>query len=172
MFGLSKIVLLAIALSTAQAAPMHTKRIAQVITAATQKWEAACVRELYNQRWGHLLTEPVFLQLAAGGGQKCNPISVTAFTTLLAAAGPCEQQNAADQMVDLAKGLKSDAQMIKLAQIFAQQPRNTVSVVRSTCPRFSFLHRLSAIFGERPVLPTGAQKLRVVGTVPMPIRRG
>ena len=44
MFGLSKIVLLALALSTAQAAPLHTKRIAQVITAATQKWEAACVR--------------------------------------------------------------------------------------------------------------------------------
>lgn len=97
---------------------------------------------------------------------------MTAFTTLLAAAGPCEQQNAADQMVDLAKGLKSDAQMIKLAQIFAQQPRNTVSVVHSTCPRFSFLHWLSAIFGKRPVLPTGAQELRIVRTVPMPICRG
>jgi len=57
----------------------------------------------------------------------CNPTSVTAFTTLLAAAGPCEQQNAADQMVDLAKQLNNDAQMIKLAQIFSQQPRNTPS---------------------------------------------
>jgi len=48
MFGLSKIVLFALALSTAQGAPVHThtKRIAQVITAATQKWEAACVRAL------------------------------------------------------------------------------------------------------------------------------
>jgi len=50
MFGLSKIVLFALALSTAQAAPTHTKRIAQVITAATQKWEAACVRVSYNKR--------------------------------------------------------------------------------------------------------------------------
>ncbi|KAF9648883.1 proline-rich protein [Thelephora ganbajun] len=107
MFGIFKIFLLALALSTAQAAPIHTKRIAQVISASTQKWEAAC--------------------RTAGGGEKCNPISVTAFTTLLAAAGPCEQQNAADQMIDLAKQLNNDAQMIRLAQIFRQQPRNTPS---------------------------------------------
>ena len=44
MFGLTRISLLALALSTAQAAPVHTKRIAQVISASTQKWEAACVR--------------------------------------------------------------------------------------------------------------------------------
>ena len=43
MFSLSKILLLALALSTAQAAPLHTKRINQVIAASTQKWEAACV---------------------------------------------------------------------------------------------------------------------------------
>lgn len=78
-----------------------------------------------------------FLQRTAGGGEKCNPISVTAFTTLLAAAGPCEQQNAADKMIDLAKQLNNDAQMIKLAQIFVQQPRNTVSVIYST--RYNFL---------------------------------
>ena len=51
---------------------------------------------------------------------------MTAFTTLLAAAGPCEQQDSADAMVDLAKTLNNDADMIKFAQIFAQQPRNTV----------------------------------------------
>jgi len=50
MFGLSKIVLLALAISSAQAAPVHTKRIAQVITAATAKWEQACVRALHNRR--------------------------------------------------------------------------------------------------------------------------
>jgi hypothetical protein len=50
MFGLCKILLLALALSTAQAAPIHTKRIAQVISASTQKWEAACVRMFNNQR--------------------------------------------------------------------------------------------------------------------------
>lgn len=73
-------------------------------------------------------------QLAAGGADKCNPISVTAFTTLLAAAGPCEQQNAADSMIDLAKSLNNDPTMIKLSQIFAQQPRNTVSPgLLSTC---------------------------------------
>jgi len=47
MFDLSKIFLVALALSTAQAAPVLNKRIAQVITASTQKWEAACVRVSY-----------------------------------------------------------------------------------------------------------------------------
>ncbi|KAI0066468.1 hypothetical protein BV25DRAFT_1796298 [Artomyces pyxidatus] len=97
-----------VAISTASAAPpWHTKRIAQVISDSTTKWEAACD--------------------AAGGGEQCNPISVNAFSTLLAAAGPCDQQNNADQMVDLAKQLNKDADMIKFAQIFAQQPRNTPS---------------------------------------------
>ncbi|KAI0819589.1 hypothetical protein BC628DRAFT_1401785 [Trametes gibbosa] len=88
----------------AEGLPLN-KRIAQVIADSTAKWEKAC--------------------LAAGGADKCNPVSVTAFTTLLAAAGPCEQQNSADAMVDLAKTLNNDADMIKFAQLFAQQPRNT-----------------------------------------------
>ena len=51
---------------------------------------------------------------------------MTAFTTLLAAAGPCDQQDSADAMIDLAKTLNDDADMIKFTQIFVQQPRNTV----------------------------------------------
>jgi hypothetical protein len=46
-------------------------------------------------------------------------------STLLAAAGPCDQQNAADTMIDLAKQLDNDPEMIRLAQLFAQQPRNS-----------------------------------------------
>lgn len=88
------------------AAPFLNKRIAQTISDSTTQWVQACT--------------------AAGGAEQCNPISVTAFTTLLAAAGPCDQQNSADAMVDLAKQLNNDANMIKFAQIFAQQPRNTV----------------------------------------------
>lgn len=65
------------------------------------------------------------MQDAAGGGEQCQPVSQTAFMTLLAAAGPCDQQNAADQMIDLAKQLNNDANMIKFAQIFVQQPRNS-----------------------------------------------
>jgi hypothetical protein len=67
--------------------------------------------------------------LAAGGGLNCNPLSVTAFTTLLAAAGPCEQQDAADSMIQLAQSLNNDPEMIKLTQIFIQQPRNTVRLI-------------------------------------------
>ena len=92
-----------------------TKRIAQTISDSTQQWEKACD--------------------AAGGGLQCNPTSVNAFMTLLAAAGPCDQQNAADQMIDLAKQLNSDPDMIRLAQIFAQQPRNTACLY-FTCPGF------------------------------------
>ena len=82
-----------------------------------------------------ILTLLVVYQLAAGGADKCNPVSVTAFTTLLAAAGPCEQQDSADAMIDLAKTLNNDADMIKFAQIFAQQPRNTVRVFALRCVR-------------------------------------
>ncbi|TFY64779.1 hypothetical protein EVJ58_g2401 [Rhodofomes roseus] len=81
------------------------KRIAQSISDSTTKWEAACD--------------------AAGGGSQCNTIAVNAFGNLLAAADACGQQDAADTMIDLAKQLNSDADMIKFAQIFAQQPRNT-----------------------------------------------
>ena len=87
------------------------KRIDQVIADSTSQWEKACI--------------------AAGGGQQCNPLSVAAFTTLLAAAGNCDQQNAADNMVDLAKSLNNDPAMIRFAQIFVQQPRNTVRTFTS-----------------------------------------
>lgn len=63
---------------------------------------------------------------------------MASFSTLLAGAGPCEQQDAADQMIDLAKQLDDNAQMIELARIFRQQPRNTVSVICSTRPRVFF----------------------------------
>ncbi|KAI0816990.1 hypothetical protein BC628DRAFT_1342436 [Trametes gibbosa] len=88
----------------ANAVPLE-KRISQTISASTQQWVAACNK--------------------AGGAEQCSNISVNAFTTLLAAAGPCDQQNSADAMVDLAKQLNNDPDMIKFAQIFAQQPRNT-----------------------------------------------
>jgi hypothetical protein len=69
------------------------------------------------------------LQDAAGGGQQCSTVAVAAFGTLLAAPGPCEQQDAADNMVDLAKTLNNDPDTIKFAQIFAQQPRNSVRTI-------------------------------------------
>jgi len=105
MFSLKSFVVLAVVAGAFGAPVSISKRIAQTISASTTKWEQAC--------------------LAAGGGQQCNPLSVTAFSTLLAAAGPCDQQNAADQMMDLAKQLNNDPDTIKFTQIFVQQPRNT-----------------------------------------------
>ncbi|PSR76005.1 hypothetical protein PHLCEN_2v8746 [Hermanssonia centrifuga] len=90
--------------STVYAAPLH-KRIAQVISDSTKQWEQACD--------------------TAGGKDQCNTIAVNAFGTLLAAAGSCDQQDAADTMINLAKTLNNDPNMIKFAQIFAQQPRNS-----------------------------------------------
>lgn len=152
MFGISTIFVLALALSGAQAAPLHTKRIAQVISDSTRQWEAACI--------------------AAGGGQKCNPLSVTAFTTLLAAAGPCDQQNAADQMVDLAKQLNRDGQMIRLAEIFIQQPRNTPSSQSVPyCQQPTRNSELSGLFqcqfaGADPQTFVGGIALGMPGTMP------
>ncbi|KAI5120306.1 hypothetical protein M0805_005810 [Coniferiporia weirii] len=110
MIGLKTLKFLSIlaVASTVHGAPL-VKRIAQVIADSTQKWEQAC--------------------LAAGGSTNCNPLSVAAFTTLLIAAGPCDQQNAADNMIDLAHQLGSDPTMISFTQIFAQQPRNSPNSV-------------------------------------------
>ncbi|EGN95022.1 hypothetical protein SERLA73DRAFT_187302 [Serpula lacrymans var. lacrymans S7.3] len=94
----------ALAAASVNAAPLW-KRIQQTISDSTTKWEAACT--------------------AAGGGQQCNPVAVASFGTLLAAPGACAQQDAADNMIDLAKTLNNDPNMIKFAQIFAQQPRNS-----------------------------------------------
>jgi hypothetical protein len=48
--------------------------------------------------------------------------------SLLAAGGNCDQQNAADAMINLAKQLNNNSEMIRLTQIFVQQPRNAVSL--------------------------------------------
>ncbi|KAG1841283.1 hypothetical protein F4604DRAFT_1987170 [Suillus subluteus] len=69
------------------------------VFSVTTNWEAACD--------------------AASGGAQCNQVAVASFSTLLAAPGPCEQQNTADNMVDLAKTLSSNTDMIKFAQIFS-----------------------------------------------------
>ncbi|KAG6891213.1 hypothetical protein C0995_008465 [Termitomyces sp. Mi166 len=141
--------------SGAYGAPMLKKRIAQVISASTTKWEQAC--------------------LAAGGGQQCNAVSVTAFGTLLAAPGPCEQQNAADQMIDLAKQLNNDPEMIRLTQIFVQQPRNTPTSQSvpycQQAPRNAELDRLfqCQFAGVDPSVFVGGLAVGQSGTVPFGI---
>lgn len=116
---------LAAVLSATSALPFQ-KRIAQTIADSTTDWVQACVSSFVSfLTYVFAITDALCIQTAAGGADKCQPISQTAFMTLLAAAGPCDQQNAADQMVDLAKQLNNDANMIKFAQIFAQQPRNS-----------------------------------------------
>jgi len=142
---------LALAAVTVNGAPL-TKRIAQVIAESTAQWEKAC--------------------LAAGGGQQCNPVSVAAFSTLLAAAGPCEQQDSADKMIDLAKTLNNDPNMIKLAQIFAQQPRNTPnSLSVPYCQKAPKNAQLNGLFqcqfaGADPVNFVGGVKVGGEGTIP------
>ncbi|KAF9499644.1 hypothetical protein BDN71DRAFT_1441801 [Pleurotus eryngii] len=151
MVHFSAAILLATAAASVQGLPL-TKRIAQTISASTAKWEQACI--------------------AAGGAQQCNPISVTAFSTLLAAAGPCEQQNSADAMVDLAKSLGNDADMIRLAQIFAQQPRNTpTSLSVQYCQQAPKNAELNGLFqcqfaGANPTTFVGGVAVGQQGTIP------
>ncbi|KAI0085777.1 hypothetical protein BDY19DRAFT_895923 [Irpex rosettiformis] len=92
------------ALAYTVAAYPRNKRISETILDSMVKWKPAC--------------------FAAQGGNRCNDLSVSSFQTLLAAAKPCDQQDAADSMVDLAKSLNS-SDMIRFTQIFVQQPRNT-----------------------------------------------
>lgn len=118
---------LALALvSSIHAAPLQ-KRIQQVIADSLTQWEQACIN--------------------AGGGIRCNPLKVSAFSTLLIAPGPCEQQNAADQMIDLARELNNDAEMIRLAQIFRQQPRNSVCI--SPFPNLGYLNLFFSLLQSR-----------------------
>ena len=85
-------ILLLVVASTFLIAPLYAaplqKRTSQVIADSTSQWEKACN--------------------AAGGSQQCKLLSVAAFTTLLVDAGNCDQQNAADNMIDLAKELNND----------------------------------------------------------------
>ncbi|KAG6837343.1 hypothetical protein H0H93_010945 [Arthromyces matolae] len=139
-------------LAGAYSAPIFTKRIAQDISASTTQWEQACV--------------------TAGGGLQCNPLSVTAFSTLLIAPGPCEQQDAADQMIDLAKQLNNDADMIRLTQIFAQQPRNTPdSLSVPYCQQAPKNSELNGLFqcqfaGADPKNFVGGLTVGQTGTIP------
>ncbi|KAH8979164.1 proline-rich protein [Lactarius hatsudake] len=152
MVQLSTILFALTVAGSVTAAPAHlSKRIAQVISASTPKWEAACD--------------------TAGGGQQCNSIAVTAFGTLLAAAGPCDQQDNADIMMDLSKKLNSP-DMIKFAQIFAQQPRNTPnSVSVEYCQKAPRNAELNGLFqcqfqGADPVNFTNGLKAGDAGTIP------
>ncbi|TDL21027.1 hypothetical protein BD410DRAFT_868416, partial [Rickenella mellea] len=88
--------------SVVLAAPLD-KRIAQITLDGPAAWADACT--------------------SSGGGSKCGDIRQKAASTLLAAGKNCDQQDAADDMVDLSKTLKN-ANMIRLAQLFVQQPRN------------------------------------------------
>lgn len=145
------VVLAGLAASTVQAAPLE-RRIAQTISAATQKWEQACI--------------------AAGGGQACNPVSVTAFSNLLAGAGPCAQQDSGDAMIDLAKQLGNDAEMIRLTQIFVQQPRNTPnSIATPYCQQAPKNSELDGLFqcqfeGADQENFAGGISLGAAGTIP------
>ncbi|KAJ7334080.1 hypothetical protein DFH08DRAFT_925775 [Mycena albidolilacea] len=150
-------VFLALTASAAHAAPLTlNKRIQQTIADSTAKWEQAC--------------------LAAGGGLKCNPQSVTSFTTLLAAAGPCEQQDAADSMIQLAQSLNNDPEMIRLTQIFAQQPRNTPnSVSVPYCQKAPASPLLAGLFqcqfqGASPTTFVGSLSVGAAGTVPFGLK--
>ncbi|ETW76838.1 hypothetical protein HETIRDRAFT_328638 [Heterobasidion irregulare TC 32-1] len=103
MVQLSSVLVSCLLASAASARPFQ-KRISQTISDSTAAWVQACT--------------------AAGGAAQCGTISQTAFTSLLAAGKNCDQQDAADSMIDLAKQLNNNAEMIRLAQIFVQQPRN------------------------------------------------
>ena len=151
---LAKPVLYAVAglIALTSASPLN-KRIAQVISDSTQQWVQACK--------------------AAGGTDSCGTTSQTAFMTLLANAGDCDQQNAADSMIDLAKSLNNNPQMISLAQVFVQQPRNTPNKLSvNYCQQQPKNAELNGLFqcqfqGADPTTFTNNVKVGGPGTIPL-----
>lgn len=167
-----KVICALVAIAATRGAPLG-KRIAQTIADSTAKWEQACV-SLFE----HLSANSMSLidfensQLAAGGADKCNPQSQASFSTLLAAAGPCDQQNAGDAMIDLAKTLNNDPDMIKFTQIFVQQPRNTPNALSVPyCQQAPKNAEINGLFqcqfqGNNPALFVGNIQAGGNGTIP------
>ncbi|KAI0313310.1 hypothetical protein OF83DRAFT_1142091 [Amylostereum chailletii] len=91
------------AVSAGLAFPLHP-RISQIEGDATSAWQAACK--------------------SAGGGSQCNNLAVIASGSLSSFSPICAQQDAADNMVDLAKQL-NDPDTLSLAQIYVQQAHSS-----------------------------------------------
>lgn len=109
MVGIAPSILFSASLLYLAAAVPMEKRIAQTIAESTAEWEQACIKAANKDKKDF---------------QICNPTSQKSFMTLLAAAGPCEQQDKGDDMIDLAKTFTDNEDMIRLTQLFVQQPRN------------------------------------------------
>ncbi|KIJ51073.1 hypothetical protein M422DRAFT_159022 [Sphaerobolus stellatus SS14] len=128
-------------------------RIAQTIADSTHDWEQACDK--------------------AGGSTQCNPQSQASFMTLLAAAGDCDQQDEADNMIDLAKKLNNDAEMIRLTQLFVQQPRNSPnSVAIPYCQKQARNTEIQGLFqcqfqGSNQAKFSNGQSVGGNGTIPL-----
>ena len=121
-------------------------RIAQISSATCERFEAACNR-------------------GGGGSEICRNLCLNTAPTILAAAPPCAQQDAADRLVDFAKQLNNNtAEMIKFAQLFAQQPRNTVRQVLASIGvllvGLTFASRITERSALGPVLPNSPAQRR------------
>jgi len=151
---LSLFTLTCAAFTAVTATPLRLRpRIAQTIVDSTAAWEKAC-------------------DAAGGTEEQCNPQSQASFMTLLAAAGPCDQQDQADNMIDLAKQLNNDADMIRLTQIFVQQPRNSPnSLSVEYCGTTPKNQELAGLFqcqfkGDNPAKFTNGNAVGGAGTIP------
>ena len=115
------------------------KRAGQDLAAATAPWAAAC-----------------------GGAPECSWLAAAGSAALRADADACAQQDAADAMVAHALATGGDdadvAEMIRLAQIYAQQPRNTVRPFpppSKTSPKNPNLTRYTGTLSRACTQPTG-----------------
>jgi hypothetical protein len=84
-----------------------SKRVNQITADAITPWENAC---------------------KAAGGKDCFTPAQNSFASLLAAADPCAQQDVADGLITFSKAnFPGNQELIRLAQIFRQQPRNSLN---------------------------------------------
>jgi len=118
-------------LSLAATVPLE-KRIAQTISDATQDWVKACTAAATKANKDNSL---------------CGSQSQKSFMTLLAAGNNCDQQDAGDDMINLAKEFGNDSEMIRLTQLFVQQPRNTPDLLQVPyCQRAPKNKELNGLF--------------------------
>ncbi|GJJ12765.1 hypothetical protein Clacol_007010 [Clathrus columnatus] len=89
-------------------APYVQKQLSRIVIESIKPWNHACVK--------------------ANGGTECNDLAMSAYMTLssLPTHNPCAQQRIADDMIDLSKSLDDTENMIRLAQLFVQQPLPTL----------------------------------------------
>lgn len=113
--------LLAISLGVSHTLGAPIRRVATPEPDATTAWMTQCQKSGGGKLASSICPSDSYTHT----GQYCVELSIDGLLALQANADPCNAQNVADRMVDLSKTLNNDVEMVRLAQIFVQQPHES-----------------------------------------------